>query len=191
MSGNGFHFVAIPGSLRRASFARAIAATLDELAPDEVGVEVIDLLATLPLYNQDVEDGGTPSAVAALASAIAAADAVVIVTPEYNHSVPAGLKNGLDWLSRIPSRPLDGKPAAIQSASPGLLGGVRAHQHLRLILTALGTDTLVRPEVIVTSVADKVDAQAGLLRDPGTRGHVALQLRALTELARSHRRGGA
>lgn len=187
MSDHHFTFVAIAGSLRRGSYSRAIAYTLDELAPDDVCVEVFGSLGDLPLYNHDIEALGTPVAVAALAAEVAAADAVVIVTPEYNRSVPGALKNALDWLSRLSEEPLQKKPVAIQSASPGPLGGTRAQEHLRQILAAVDAEVLNRPEVIVTQVTDKVDAQAGILRDKQTREQVALQLKALAQLVRSPR----
>jgi chromate reductase, NAD(P)H dehydrogenase (quinone) len=185
MAGDGLQFVVLPGSLRRHSYSRAIADTLDELAPDDVGVEVLGMAGDLPLYNQDLEDLGFPVAVARMATDIARADALVIVTPEYNHSMPGGLKNALDWLSRLPEHPLDGKPVAIQTASPGPLGGARAHEQLRQVLAAVNALVLNKPEVIVTLVAAKVDPHAGVLRDVETRRHVSKQLMALADLARS------
>lgn len=187
MSGHDLHFVAMACSLRRGSYTCAIADTLDELAPDDVAVEVISSLGDLPLYNQDFENAGVPAAVAALAAEVASADAVVIVTPEYNRSVPAALKNAIDWLSRLSERPLEQKPVAIQSASPGLLGGARAQEHLRQILSAVDAVILNRPQVVVTQVAAKVDAQSGMLRDRETRQQVTRQLQALAHLARSPR----
>lgn len=187
MSGHGLRFVAMACSLRRGSYARAIADTLDELAPDVAAVEVLGSLGDLPPCSQDVEDVGVPAAVAALAAEVASADAVVIVAPEHNRSVPGALKNAIDWLSRLPERPLEQKPVAVQSASPGPLGGARAQEHLRQILAAAGAATLGRPEVAVAEVAAKVDAGSGLLRDRETRRQVARQLRALAHLARSPR----
>lgn len=187
MKDHDLQFVAMFGSLRRQSHTRAIAQTLDELAPDDVSVEVLTGLGDLPLYNQDLEDVGVPEAVAALASRIAGADALVIVTPEYNHSLPGVLKNALDWLSRSAGRPLDRKPVAIQSASPGMVGGARAHEHLRLVLAAMNSAVLDRPQVIVGRVGDQIDADAGLLRDRDTREHVSRQLAALADMVRRSR----
>lgn len=187
MSAQGLRFVALAGSLRRGSYARAIANTLDELAPDDVGVDVLGQLGHIPLYNQDIEDTGMPAAVTDMAAEIAASDALIIVSPEYNHSVSGTLKNALDWLSRLPNRPLERKPVAIQSSSPGLLGGTRAQEHLRQILAAFDADTLNKPEVVVTQADKKVDAQSGLLRDPPTRQQITRQLLALAHLARSPR----
>ena len=185
------HFLALAGSLRRGSHTRAIAGTLDELAPDEVSVELITSLGELPFYNQDLEDVGPPAAVVKLAAQVLAADALVIITPEYNHSIPGVLKNALDWLSRSPMRPLERKPVALQSASPGQLGGARAQEHLRLVMAAVGATVLTKPEVIVVQVTGKVDPVSGLLREIRTREKVSLQLQALTELARAVEKGGA
>jgi chromate reductase, NAD(P)H dehydrogenase (quinone) len=184
MANDGLRFVALPGSLRKDSYTRAIADTLDELAPDDVSVEVLGTLGELPLYNQDFEHVEPPAIVVKIAEEISSADAVVIVTPEYNHSVPGGLKNALDWLSRLPRCPLNQKPVAIQAASPGPLGGARAHEHLRQVLAAVNAMVLNRPEIIVPSVACKVDPLAGILRDHQTRTYVSMQLRALADLAR-------
>lgn len=179
----GYHFVAVPGSLRQASFTRAIAETLDELAPDDVAVEVLASLGNFPLYSQDLQEQGIPAAVEETAAAVGNADAVVIVTPEYNHSIPGVLKNALDWLSRLSSRPLEHKPVAIQSASPGLLGGARAQEHLRQVLVAIDAQVLNKPEIVVMQVAGKVDVSAGIIRDIETRQQISRQLRALADLA--------
>jgi chromate reductase len=176
--------VALLGSLRRGSYTRAIGNTLDELAPDDVGVTLLGSVGALPHYNQDLQDLGFPDGVVEMGAAIAAADAIIIVTPEYNHSLPGPLKNALDWMSRLPRRPLEGCPVAIQSASPGLLGGARAQAHLRQILVSLDAIVLNRPEVIVTEVVSKVDVVTALLRDELTRRHIAGQLALLADVAR-------
>ena len=178
-------FIALPGSLRQASYARAIAASLDELAPDDVAVELLGTLGDLPLYNQDIEDAGMPAAAVEMAAIISTADALVIVTPEYNHSTPGVLKNALDWLSRFPARPLEHKPVAIQSASPGKLGGARAQEHVRQVLVAMNAWVLNEPEVIVTQVADKVDVSVGAITDRETRQQISRQLEALAGRVRS------
>lgn len=179
MSEREFHFVVMVGSLRRASYSRAIAETLDELAPDDVAVRLLPSTRTLPHYDQDVEDAGMPPAAVAMGEAIAAADALVIVSPEYNRSIPGSLKNALDWLSRLPGRPLDGKSVAIQTSSPGRLGGVRAQQPLRDALAAMNARPLCGNEVVIAQVADKVSSDTHLLRDEGSRRMIAEQLRAL------------
>ncbi|HRE42892.1 MAG TPA: NADPH-dependent FMN reductase, partial [Terricaulis sp.] len=112
----------LAGSLRQASLNRALLRAAADLAPEGVAIESFDLI-DVPLYNGDVEAAGDPPAVAALKAAIAGADGVLFVTPEYNHGVPAVTKNAVDWASR-PARgaPLGGKPVGIIGASPGQTG---------------------------------------------------------------------
>ena len=184
MDQHDFHFVTMLGSLRRCSFNRIIAATLDELAPDDVAVQMLASVGSLPLYNQDLEDAGHPPEVVIMVEAIAKANGVIIVTPEYNHSVPGALKNALDWISRHPSRPFERKPVALQSSSPGMLGGARCLDHLRQILVSMDALVMNRPEVTVTQVDRKVDWDAGTLVDEQTRRFIAKQLYSLSELAR-------
>ncbi len=109
------------------------------------------------------------------ADAIAAADGVVIVSPEYNYSMPGGLKNAIDWLSRLKPQPFAGKPVAIQSASGGALGGARMQYHLRQSMVFLDAHVLNRPEVMIGQAPSKVDAE-GRLADEATRKFIADQL---------------
>jgi chromate reductase, NAD(P)H dehydrogenase (quinone) len=119
-----------------------------------------------------------------MAEKITAADGVIIVTPEYNYSVPGILKNALDWLSRLSPQPLAGKPVAIQTASPGLIGGARAQYHLRQSLVFLDALVLNKPEVVVGRVATKVNAESLELTDVETRDFIAGQLKAFAAFAR-------
>src|SRR5262249_35748741 len=112
----------IAGSLRQGSFNRALLRTAMEHAPGTVRITV-QHLRPIPLYNGDVEAQGIPEAVAELRHAVAAADGLLIATPEYNYGVPGVLKNAIDWLSRPPrTSALNGKPAGIMGASPGMMG---------------------------------------------------------------------
>ncbi len=177
-------FVTLLGSLRTGSYNAAIARALPALAPDGVTVEALGSVGAFPLYNADLQADGFPPAVHAMAEAIAKADGVIIVTPEYNYSVPGGLKNALDWLSRLPAQPFAGKPVAIQSGSPGLIGGARAQYHLRQILVFLDAAVLNKPEVMVSQVMTKVDAGTGELTDQATRDFIAKQLAAFAAFVR-------
>lgn len=177
-------FAVLLGSLRKSSYNHSIANTLDELAPENVQVSLLGSIGDIPHYSADAQTIGFPPHVSQMAEAIAVADALVIVTPEYNYSVPGVLKNTLDWLSRITPQPLRRKAVAIQTASPGMLGGVRAQYHLRQILVSMDARVLNRPEVVVGGVADKIDQVSKLLRDPDTREVIATQLAALAELVR-------
>jgi len=124
----------IAGSLREGSYSRVLPLAARESAPDGLKIEMFDheTFKRVPLYNEDVRAKGDPEAVGALKAAIGEADALVIATPEYNHSIPGVLKNALDWASRPPGEtPLHGKPVAIMGASTGSWGTVRAQMHLR------------------------------------------------------------
>ena len=163
------HALGIPGSIRRHSFNRWLLEACREVGPDCVVLDITDLDG-IPLYNADLDvDGVRPAAVEQLKREVRDADAVLIATPEYNHSVPGVLQNALDWISRPALQsPLRGKPAAVMGASPGVLGAVRAQQQLKLVL--LSTLALVMPHVgvAVTDAAQKFDAD-GALRDAATR----------------------
>jgi chromate reductase len=178
------HFVTLLGSLRKASFNGAIARALPGLAPDGVTIQPLGSAGAFPLYDADIQAQGFPAPVLAMADAIAKADGVIIITPEYNFSVPGLLKNALDWLSRLPQQPFAGKPTAIQSGSPGLVGGGRAQYHLRQILVFLDAAVMNKPEVMVSQIMNKVDAGTGELTDQPTREFIAAQLKAFATFTR-------
>ncbi len=169
----------IAGSLRKASFNAMALRAAAALAPAGMVVDSF-ALHDIPLYNGDVEAAGFPAPVQALRAAIAGADALLIVTPEYNSSIPGVLKNALDWASRPPSQPFDGKPTAIMGASPGALGTVRAQLHLRQSLTGLNAMVLNAPQVMIGGAAQRFDAE-GALTDEATRKFVAQLLEKLAD----------
>lgn len=179
------HFVTLLGSLRKASFNAAVARALPDIAPEGIAITPLGSIGTFPHYSQDVQEEGFPAPVLTMAQQIATADAVVIVTPEYNYSVPGVLKNAIDWLSRVSPQPLAGKPVALVTASPGMIGGARAQYHLRQSLVFLDAYVLNRPEAMIGQVTGKVDAQTLELRDVATREFLARQLDALAALART------
>jgi len=178
------HFVTLVGSLRKGSYNAAIARALPDLAPEDVTVSALGSVGHFPLYDADLQAEGFPPAVLAMAEAIRAADGLIIVTPEYNYSVPGVLKNALDWLSRVDPQPLAGKPVAIQTASPGAIGGARAQYHLRQILVFFDAHVLNKPEAMVGHVADKIDADTLELTDAGTRAFLGGQIAALARMVR-------
>jgi chromate reductase len=163
------------GSTRKGSYNAALARALPDLAPPGLEIGLLPAVDALPFYNADLQAQGFPPEVEALGHAIKSADGLVIVTPEYNYSVPGGLKNAIDWVSRLPSKPFAGKPVLIQSASQGVLGGARAQYHLRQILVFLDAIPFNVPEVMVAAVQTKIDAE-GRLHDQATRDFVAKQL---------------
>ena len=175
------HFVTLVGSLRKGSFNAAVAHTLPELAPKGVTISHLGSVGDFPLYNADVQAEGFPAPVLSMAEEIAKADGVIIVTPEYNYSVPGVLKNALDWLSRVSPAPFAGKPVLIQSASPGNIGGARAQYHLRQILVFFDARVMNKPEAMIGQVTDKV--KDGVLTDEATRTFLSKQLQAFTDFS--------
>ncbi|WP_237212884.1 NADPH-dependent FMN reductase [Falsiroseomonas oryziterrae] len=180
--------LAISGSLRKASFNTAALRAAAELAPAGVEVTIYEGLRDIPPYDDDQRAGsGFPPAVAAFRAAIKAADAILIATPEYNYSVPGVLKNAIDWASRAPDQPFDGKPVAIMGASGGLLGTARAQYDLRKVFVFLNGHVLNKPEVMIGQSATRFDAE-GRLTDEKTRELIAQQLAALRDWAERLRR---
>lgn len=178
------HFVTLLGSLRSASLNAVVAKSLPDLAPAGVTISALGSIAAFPHYNADIEAEAFPESVLVMGAAIAAADGVIIVTPEYNYSVPGALKNALDWLSRLPDSPLSGKPLAIQTASPGAIGGARAQYHLRQSLVFLNAQVINKPEIMIGQAGSRIDAEQGVISDESTRRHLTAQLEALAALAR-------
>lgn len=179
----------ICGSLRRGSFNAAIAQALPDLRPTRMSFNFLEGLDEIPHYNADLQSAGFPQRVLDWAEAIRFSDAVVIVTPEYNFSIPGFLKNALDWLSRLQPTPFAGKPVAIQTASTGMLGGARAQYHLRQVLQSLDASVLNKPEIMVASAADKI-SQEGRLTDSATLQLIDNQLAALERLVSNTDRAG-
>lgn len=177
-------FVTLLGSLRQASLNAVVAHCLPQLAPPGVEISPLGSIADFPHYDADIQAEGFPPAVLAMGAAIAAADGVVIVMPEYNYSVPGALKNAIDWLSRLPENPLAGKPVAIQTASPGAIGGARAQYHLRQCMVFLNAQVLNKPEIMIGQAATRIDVEKGCISDESTRHHLTAQLEALAQLAR-------
>ena len=165
------------GSLRKGSYNAALARTLRELAPEDMALKPLPSIGEFPHYNADVQAMGFPEVVSRTGDAIRAADGVIIVTPEYNYSVPGVLKNAIDWVSRLKDQPFANKPILIQSASIGIFGGARAQYQLRQSLVFLNAIPFNTPEVMVGKAQDKFNAQ-GELTDQATRDflpkHLAL-----------------
>jgi chromate reductase len=168
----------ISGSLRRDSYNTGLLRAASELVPDGVELELWQGLKAVPPYDQDGDTAEAPAAVAELRSAIAAADAVLIATPEYNASVPGQLKNALDWVSRpAATNPLRNKPAAVVGASTGAFGAVWAQAELRKVLSTIGARTLPN-EVACRQASERFD-EAGRLVDDEVREELG---RAVTDL---------
>jgi chromate reductase len=152
----------ISGSLRRDSHNTKLLRAAADGLPPAAELELYDGLWAIPPYSEDAEALGEPAQVSELKRAIAGADAVLIATPEYNHSIPGQLKNALDWVSRpAAANPMRGKPAAVVGASTSLFGAVWAQAELRRVLSALGA-RVVDAELPVARAAEAFDAQGAL-----------------------------
>src|ERR1700749_1892178 len=171
------NILTICGSLRKSSYNAALARMAPKLAPAGMAFTDAPSFMQMPIYNHDDQDAnGFPPTVNAWADAIRAADGLLIVSPEYNWSIPGGLKNAIDWVSRMKEQPFNGKPVALQSAAGGLLGGARMQYHLRQSLISLDVHWFGRPEVIVNFAAQKFDAQTLELKDQNAIDMIKAQL---------------
>ena len=171
--------LAIVGSLRKGSYNKLTLRAAMELKPAEMEIEDFDI-APIPPYNEDLREQGFPPPVQMLRDKIAAADALLFVTPEYNYSMPGVLKNAIDWASRPPERVFDGKPAAMLGASGGRFGTARAQYHLRQTGVFLNLHFINKPEVMI-SFAEKAFDASGRLTDEFARkliGELLLNLRS-------------
>jgi len=170
------------GSLRKGSYNKALLRAATDLLPKEASLEIFDLEG-IPPFNQELE-ARMPEKVKELKAKIRAADAILIATPEHNYSVPGVLKNAIDWASRpYGDNSFEGKPAAIMSASTGMLGGARAQYHLRQTFVFLNMYPINKPEVFVTFAGQKIDEQ-GRLTDETTRKIIKELVEALVALTK-------
>jgi chromate reductase len=171
--------LAISGSLRRTSFNTAALRAAAELAPEGMEVSVYEGLRDIPPYDDDIRTGsGFPPAAAEFRARIKAADALLFASPEYNFSISGVLKNAIDWASRVPDQPFDGKPFAVMGAATGAYGTARSQYELRKIISGLNGHSLNKPEVLIAGAASKFDAQ-GRLTDETVRGLIAQQMAGL------------
>jgi len=172
----------IAGSLRRESYNRAALRAAIELVPEGASIETFELDG-IPGFNQD-EEQNPPAKVTELKKRIREADAILIVTPEYNYSIPGVLKNAIDWASRpYGDNAWNGKPAAIMGASVGTIGTARAQYHLRQMMVFLNMFPVNQPEVMIGNAAKRFDAQ-GKLTDDATKDFIRQLLQSLMEWTR-------
>ena len=177
--------ITIAGSLRKGSFNAALARQLPTWAPEGMSISEAPPWADIPTYNADDQNAtGFPASVTRLAEAIRAADGVIIVSPEYNWSIPGTLKNAIDWVSRMQDQPFEDKPVALQSAARGAMGGARMQYHLRQSLLSLDAVLFGRPEIIVTFAPKKFDEKTLELTDQPTIDIVTQQLAAFDKFIR-------
>jgi len=186
VTGGAIEVLGMAGSLRAGSYNKAALRAAVELAPAGMVIKTFDL-APIPPYNEDVKQEGFPPPVHEVREKIRAADALLIATPEYNHSISGVLKNAIDWVSRPPDQPFDAKPIALMGASPGRTGTARAQSHLRQVLAALNGMVMNRPGVLIGEAPKMFDDELRLADEP-TREVVANLLAALAEWTRRLRR---
>ena len=160
--------ITIVGSLRKGSYNAALARQLPQWAPEGMSITAAPAWADLPTYNADDQAKGFPETATKLADAIRAADGVIIISPEYNYGVPGGVKNAIDWVSRMKDQPFKDKPVAIQSVAGGPLGGGRVQYQWRQIMVFLEALAFTRPEVFVGMAGQKFDEKTLEFKDePG------------------------
>jgi chromate reductase, NAD(P)H dehydrogenase (quinone) len=181
MADKTLNLICICGSLRKASYNRMVMNALPGLAPSHVKIAEAPSFADFPLYSADIQDKGIPGAVHALAEAVHAANGVIFLAPEYNFSMPGGLKNAIDWVSRVTNQPFAGKPVALQSAAGGSLGGGRMQYDLRRAMIFLDAITLNKPEIFIGNCSQKIDAKTGEITDQQTIALLKQQLEAFAK----------
>jgi chromate reductase, NAD(P)H dehydrogenase (quinone) len=177
--------VVIVGSLRKESFNRKMANALRELAPASLELGIVEI-GQLPLYNQDLDPDNVPAAWKEFRDRMKKADGVLFITPEYNRSIPAPLKNAIDVGSRPYGKSVwDQKPAAVISVSPGQIGGFGANHHLRQSLVFLNMPTMQQPEAYIGG-ADKLFDASGKITNDGTRGFLTKFMEAYAAWVEKH-----
>ena len=177
--------ITICGSLRKGSYNAALASQLPGFAPPGMSIKPAPAWDKMPIYNHDIQAStGFPADAETWAAAIRGADGVIIVSPEYNWSIPGGLKNAIDWVSRMKDVPFRDKPVAIQSCAGGQLGGGRMQYHLRQCLTSIDAHLFGKPEILVTFAMKKFDEKTLELTDQPTVDIVKQQLAGFEKYVR-------
>ena len=185
MADNQVNVLVICGSLRKGSYNASLARTLPSLAPEGMALKPGPAWHKMPIYDHDIQvDSGFPADATAWADAIRAADGMIIVSPEYNWSIPGGLKNAIDWVSRMKDVPFKEKPVAIQSCAGGVLGGARMQYHLRQSLLSIDAFLFGKPEILVTFAPKKFDEKTLELTDQPTIDIVKQQLAGFEKFIR-------
>jgi chromate reductase len=177
--------ITIVGSLRKGSLNAALARQLPKWAPEGMTISPSPAWAGFPVYNADDQnEKGFPADVEALSDAVRKADGVIFVTPEYNYSIPGGLKNAIDWISRIKDQPFAGKPVAIQSVTGGPLGGGRMQYHMRQACVFLDALAFNKPEIFVGMANSKFDEKTLEFKDEAGIKFITQQLAGFEKFIR-------
>ena len=179
---NPVRILGIAGSLRRASYNRAALRAAMQHVPQDATLDIFELDG-IPGFNQD-EEQNPPAKVSEFKRRIREADAILIVTPEYNYSIPGVLKNAIDWASRpYGDSAWSGKPVALMGASIGTIGTARAQYHLRQVFVFLNMFPINQPEVMISNAAERFDAE-GNLTDETTKKLIRQLLQSLADWTR-------
>ncbi len=186
MADKSLNVIGICGSLRKGSYNRMVLNLLPGYAPEGMTITEAPPFTEFPLYNADIQTVGFPAPVQKLSEAVRAADGVIFVSPEYNFSIPGGLKNALDWVSRLPNQPFAGKPIALISAAAGILGGGRMQYDLRRCMIFLDALTMNKPEIFIGNVLQRIDEKTGQIKDDQTIGFIKQQLAAFAKFIVEH-----
>ena len=176
------HLAGISGSLRKGSYNTSLLNALFPLLPENVSMEILSITG-IPLYDADLdvpEAEKRPAIVQRFRDRLAVADGIVIVSPEYNYSIPGGLKNAIDWASRGTDSPLLNKHVAVMGATPGLWGTIRMQMAFLPVFVFLGMKPVLKPEVLIAQAANKFDAN-GNLTDEMAKDIIRKKLTALKE----------
>ena len=177
--------IGICGSLRRGSYNRMLLRTVIGMLPDEVTVETAEI-GDIPLYNADLDTAEPPDSVRRFRERIAAADGLLIASPEYNYSVPGGLKNAIDWASRPANNSvLNRKPISIMGTAGGRFGSVRAQLNWRQVFLFTESYVMLKPELIVPNAAQVFDAN-GTLQDESLREFIQTYVDAVVDWMAQH-----
>ena len=161
------HLIGMSGSLRKESFNTRLLFAVQELLPKNVTMGIVSI-ADQPLYNADLDLPAAkqrPSIVQQFRDVLATADGFVFVSPEYNYSIPGGLKNAIDWASRGEDSPLLNKPVAVMGATTGMWGTVRMQTAFLSVFTFLNMKPVLKPEVLIAQASKKFDANGKLIDD--------------------------
>jgi chromate reductase len=177
------HLVGISGSLRRDSFNTKLLKAAHDLLPGDVTMEIVSI-ADFPIYNADIDLPSVsyrPPVIENFRNKLHLADGLLIASPEYNYSIPGGLKNAIDWASRGENAPLLHKPVAVIGATPGMWGTVRMQLAFQSVFLFLDMKPVYKPEVLIAKAEDKFD-EKGRLKDEISRKLVQQKLEALKSL---------
>jgi chromate reductase len=188
---DSLHFAGMSGSLRKGSFNTFLIHAVAELLPENVTMDIISI-ADQPLYNADLDlptAKQRPAVVQQFREKLAAADGSVIASPEYNYSIPGGLKNAIDWASRGEDSPLLNKPIVIMGATTGMWGTVRMQTAFLPVFTFLNMKPVLKPEILIAQASKKFDGN-GKLMDDKAKELIRKKLEGLKELILKERSGG-